>query len=242
MREGNLADRLFLLRERIAGACARSGRDPVSVRLLPVTKGFPADTVREAIALGLQEFGENRVQEAEGKIPSVEPRPRWHLVGHLQSNKAKRAAQLFDVIHSIDSDAIAAEVSRRAVQADRRIACLVEVNTSGDRDKFGAAPDRALELLLAAGRLEGIELQGLMTIGPLEGGPEGARRAFQSLARIRREAAGAGLLTEDADLSMGMSDDFEIAIEEGATIVRVGTALFGSRSGAAGPGTGPRVL
>ncbi len=233
MREGNLADRLFLLRERIAGACARAGRDPTSVRLLPVTKGFPADTVRE---------GENRVQEAEGKIPSVEPRPRWHLVGHLQSNKAKRAAQLFDVIHSIDSNAIAAEVSRRAVQADRRIACLVEVNTSGDRDKFGAAPDRALELLLAAGRLEGIELQGLMTIGPLEGGPEGARRAFQSLARIRREAAGAGLLTEDADLSMGMSDDFEIAIEEGATIVRVGTALFGSRPGAAGPGTGPRVL
>jgi pyridoxal phosphate enzyme (YggS family) len=241
MREANLADRLVLVRKRIAGACARSGRDPASVRLLPVTKGFPADTVREAIALGLQDFGENRVQEAEEKIPAVKPRPRWHLVGHLQSNKAKRAAQLFDVIHSIDSDAIAGEVSKRAVQAGRRVACLVEVNTSGEPGKFGTAPDRALELLRAVGALEGIELQGLMTIGPMEGGPEGARRAFQSLARIRREAAGAGLLTEGADLSMGMSDDFEIAIEEGATIVRVGTALFGPRPRAAGPGTGPRV-
>ena len=240
MREAELADRLYSVLERIAGACARSGREPASVRLLPVTKGFPADTVRRAIALGLQDFGENRVQEAEEKIPAVEPRPRWHLVGHLQSNKAKRAVQLFDVIHSIDSDAVAGEVSRRAVQVGRRIACLVEVNTSGDRAKFGVAPERARELLLAAGRLEGIELRGLMTLGPLEGGPEGARRAFQSLARIRREAAGAGLLTERADLSMGMSDDFEIAMEEGATIVRVGTALFGPRAGARDP-TGTRV-
>jgi len=240
MREASLADRLDLVRERIAGACARSGRDPASIRLLPVTKGFPVDTVRRAIALGLQDFGENRVQEAEEKIPSVTPRPRWHLVGHLQSNKAKRAVELFDVIHSIDSDSIAGEVSRRAVQAGRRIPCLVEVNTSGDRSKFGVGPERALELLRTAGRLEGIELRGLMTIGPLEGGAEGARRAFQELARIRGEAAGAGLLVDGADLSMGMSDDFEIAIEEGATIIRVGTALFGPRPGAEGPGTESR--
>ncbi|TMQ57365.1 MAG: YggS family pyridoxal phosphate-dependent enzyme [Candidatus Eisenbacteria bacterium] len=237
MREDQLADRLDFLRERIAGACARSGRAPASVRLLPVTKGFPAETVRRAIALGLQDFGENRVQEAEEKITAVEPRPRWHLVGHLQSNKAKRAVQLFDVIHSIDSAVIAGEVSKRALQAARKIPCLVEVNTSGDRAKFGVAPERALDLIDVARRLEGLELRGLMTIGPLEGGPGGARRAFQRLARIRRDASGAGLLPADADLSMGMSDDFEIAIEEGATIVRLGTALFGPRPGAAGPGT-----
>jgi hypothetical protein len=181
------------------------------------------------MGLGLREFGENRVQEAEEKIAAVEPRPRWHLVGHLQRNKAKRAVQLFDVIHSIDSAQLADEVSRRAVEAGKRAACLVEVNTSGDRTKFGVPPEGALGLLKAVGAGEGIELRGLMTMGPLAGGAEGARRAFQRLAAIRRDAARAGLLAEDADLSMGMSNDFEIAIEEGATIVRVGTALFGER-------------
>jgi pyridoxal phosphate enzyme (YggS family) len=230
MDEGRrLADRLEFVKERIAGACSRSGRSPGSVRLVAVTKGFPAETVRSAIRLGLREFGENRVQEAEQKVAAVTPRPRWHLVGHLQRNKAKRAVQLFEVIHSLDSVQIAEEVSRRAAERSKRIACLVEVNTSGDETKFGAAPESALELLGAVGRLGGIDLRGLMTIGPLTGGAEGARRAFRDLARIRSEAARAGLLAEDADLSMGMSDDFEIAIEEGATIVRLGTALFGAR-------------
>jgi hypothetical protein len=187
------------------------------------------------MALGLREFGENRVQEAEPKIAAVEPRPRWHLVGHLQRNKAKRAVQLFDVIHSIDSAQLADEISRRAVETGRRVACLVEVNTSGDRTKFGAPPEDALELLKAVGAREGIELHGLMTIGPLSGGAEGARRAFRLLSAIRREAARAGLLAADADLSMGMSGDFEIAIEEGATVVRVGTALFGARPAGPGP-------
>jgi len=225
----DLADRLESVRERIAGACARSGRAPGSVRLLAVTKGFPAETVRQAMTLGLREFGENRVQEAEEKIPAVTPRPRWHLIGHLQRNKAKRAVQLFETIDSIDSAPIAEEVSRRAAELGKRIPCLVEVNTSGDRSKFGVAPETALDLLRAAGALGGIDLRGLMTIGPLSGGPEGARRAFRDLAGIRSAAARDRLLADDAELSMGMSGDFEIAIEEGATIVRVGSAIFGER-------------
>ncbi len=181
------------------------------------------------MALGLTEFGENRVQEADGKIAAVTPRPRWHLVGHLQSNKAKRAIEIFDVIQSIDATGIAGEVSRRAADAGKKIVCLVEVNTSGDEAKYGVAPKGALGLIEAVARLDGIELRGLMTIGPLEGGAAGARRAFRDLAGVRADAARAGLLPEDADLSMGMSDDFEIAVEEGATIVRLGTALFGER-------------
>ena len=224
-----LADRLASVRERIRAAASRSGRPAESVRLLAVTKGFPAETVRAAIALGLREFGENRVQEAETKIAAIDPRPRWHLVGHLQGNKARRAVQIFDVIHSLDSAPLAQEVSRRAVDSGRRIEGLVEVNTSGEESKFGVPPEGALELLRAVSPLEGIQLRGLMTIGPLTGGPEGARRAFRTLASLLEEARRAGLLDEGAELSMGMSDDFEIAIEEGATTVRLGTVLFGHR-------------
>ena len=236
----SLRHRLESVRERIGRACARSRRAPHSIRLLAVTKGFPAGTIRDAMELGLGEFGENRVQEAEEKIASISPRPRWHLVGHLQRNKAKRAVQLFDVIHSIDSLALAEEVSRRALEAGKKVACLVEVNTSGDAGKFGVPPEGARNLLEHASQLEGIDLRGFMTIGPLHGGATGARRAFQQLASIRAEARQAGLLPEDADLSMGMSDDFEIAIEEGATIVRLGTALFGARAARAErPGKAP---
>jgi pyridoxal phosphate enzyme (YggS family) len=228
-----LADRLRSVRESIVTACARSGRDPVSVTLLPVTKGVPAETVRMAMALGLGEFGENRIQEAEEKIAAVLPRPRWHLVGHLQRNKARRALRLFDVIHSIDSHEIAGELSRRGGDTPRKVWGLVEVNTSGDQGKFGVPPEGALELLRTARGLDCLELRGLMTIGPLAGGERGARRAFQDLAAIRREAVRLEILDENADLSMGMSDDFEIAIEEGATIIRLGTALFGARTPAA---------
>jgi hypothetical protein len=224
-----LADRLESVKERIRTAAARSGRSAESVRLLAVTKGFPAETVRAAMELGLREFAENRVQEAEKKIAAVEPRPRWHLVGHLQSNKVRRAVQLFDTIHSIDSVPLAREVSRRAVEAGKRLPCLVEVNTSGEESKFGVPPEGALALLRETSACEGIALQGLMTIGPLSGGFDAARSAFRLLASIRDQGREHGILTEDAELSMGMSDDFEIAIEEGATTVRIGTGLFGGR-------------
>jgi PLP dependent protein len=207
------------------------GRSPQSVQLLAVTKGIPTTTIREAKALGLREFGESRVQEAEGKVAEVGEGARWHLVGHLQSNKARRAVQLFDEIHSVDSEGLAEELARRARAAGTSPACYVEVNTSGDAGKFGVGPSAALALLRRVGTLAPLRLAGLMTIGPLTGGAEGARAAFRALAKLREEAERAGVLQSGAALSMGMSDDFEIAVEEGATVVRIGTALFGDRRG-----------
>jgi len=210
-------------------AAERAGRVPGSIRLLTVTKGFPAAAVREAMALGLREFGESRVQEAESKVSEIGPGPRWHLVGHLQTNKAKRAVQLFEEIHSVDSDRLAEELAKRAVSERHAPACWIEVNTSGDPSKFGVSPDQAPELMRAVGAMEPLRLAGLMTIGPLHGGPEGARASFRVLAALRDRGVEQGWLPRDAGLSMGMSDDFEIAIEEGATVVRIGSALLGSR-------------
>jgi PLP dependent protein len=208
-------------------ALERSGREPGSVRLLAVTKGYPAGTIREALALGLNDLGESRVQEAEGKIRELGTGPRWHLVGHLQTNKAKKAVELFAEIHSVDSESVAEELARRAGAVGRTPACYVEVNTSGDASKHGVAPGAARDLLRRVRALDSLRLEGLMTIGPLHGGPSGARASFRALARIREEARREGILGDGAGLSMGMSDDFEVAIEEGATIVRIGSTLFG---------------
>jgi len=196
------------------------------------------DRVREAIACGLRDLGESRVQEAEGKIAAVgDARAvRWHLVGHLQTNKARRAVQLFDEIHSVDSERLVDELARRIEESGRSPACYVEVNTSGETAKQGVAPEGALPLLERI-RSSGLRAAGLMTIGPLEGGLDGARISFRRLARLADEARAAGLLGPESGLSMGMSDDFEVAIEEGATIVRIGSALFGHRE----PGPGPRA-
>jgi pyridoxal phosphate enzyme (YggS family) len=228
-----LSARLERIRGRIRAACERAGRDPGTVSLVAVTKGFGPEAVRAAMSLGVTDFGENRIQEAEPKILAVSPRPRWHLVGHLQTNKARRAAELFDEVQSLDSGRLAEELSKRATRAAREIPCLVEVNTSGDAAKYGVAPEDAAGLLLRCREFPGLSPHGLMTIGPLKGGPEGARRAFRALREVRDAAVGEGLLPPDADLSMGMSDDFEIGIEEGATIVRIGTAIFGARPGGA---------
>jgi pyridoxal phosphate enzyme (YggS family) len=227
-----LSERLGSIRGRIGRALERAGRPAGAVRLLAVTKGFPVESVRAAMAAGIAEFGENRVQEAERKIPAAGPGPRWHLIGHLQTNKAKRAAGLFDEIHSVDSERIAEAIARHAHEAGREIAVYAEVNASGDASKSGAPPEATPALLERMRGLRGIRPVGLMTIGPLDGGEEGARGAFRLLRRLRDEAVAAGRLPGDAGLSMGMSDDFEIAVEEGATIVRVGTALFGARPAA----------
>jgi len=231
-----LKDRLERVRGRIDQACARCGRPPNGVRFVAISKGFPAEAVSEAMALGVAEFGENRVQEASEKIPKVEPRPRWHLVGHLQTNKAKRAVELFDAIQSVDSIRIAEELDRRAAAASRILECLVEVNTSGDPSKYGAGPEATMGLLDQMRVFKSLRVGGLMTIGPLRGGAAGARTSFRALHALRAEAVRAGHLGGGADLSMGMSDDFEIAVEEGATIVRLGTALFGARPDGQGPG------
>ena len=215
----------------MARAAERAGRRPESVRLLAVTKGFPASVVRDAMALGLREFGENRVQEAEPKILEIGLGPKWHLIGHLQSNKAKRAVQLFEEIHSVDSVRLAEELAKRAAAVQRTPICWIEVNMSGDASKFGATPEEAPEVLRAVGSMQELRLVGLMTIGPLHGGSEGARTSFRALRALRDRAVEQGWLRGDAGLSMGMSDDFEIAVEEGATVVRIGSALLGPRPG-----------
>jgi len=227
----SLSDRLNRVRDRIARAAERVGRSPQSVQLLVVTKGIPTTTIHEAKALGLREFGESRVQEAEAKVAEVGEGARWHLVGHLQSNKARRAVELFDEIHSVDSEGLAGELARRALAAGKSPACYVEVNTSGDVGKFGIEPSAALALLRRVRALPPLRLAGLMTIGPLEGGAQGARSSFRALAKLREEAERAGIWDSGAGLSMGMSNDFEIAIEEGATLVRIGSALFGDPPG-----------
>jgi pyridoxal phosphate enzyme (YggS family) len=213
----------------MARALDRSGRVPGATRLLAVTKGMPADVAGLALQLGVGDLGESRIQEAEPKIALVGPGPRWHLVGHLQTNKVKRAVALFEEIHSVDSVRLAEEIARRAADQGRSPAVYVEVNTSGDAAKHGATPEDAIPLIERVASLSALRAAGLMTIGPLEGGAEGARHSFRRLRHIRDDAVERGFLPRDAGLSMGMSEDFEIAIEEGATIVRIGSGLFGLR-------------
>jgi PLP dependent protein len=215
--------------ERIAAACGRAGRRPDEVALVAVSKTVPIDRIRAAVAAGLTTLGENRVQEAEAKIPAVDG-ATWHLVGPLQRNKARRALEIFDAIESVDSISLAERLDRIAAEAlgDRRVPVLLEVNVDGDPAKTGFAPadlERSLDAILGLGRLD---VRGLMTIGRLVARPEDARPTFAQLRELsgRLRAADERL---GGELSMGMTDDFEVAVEEGATIVRVGRALFGER-------------
>ena len=217
------------LQGRMRAACERAGRDPASVLFLPVSKGQTAAAVREAADLGLRIFGENKVQEAKGKIPQCPSRLQWHMIGHLQSNKARDAVFCFSMIQSIDSLELATEVNKWAEKLGKRMPILLEVNVAGEATKFGFRSDQLLDQLEAVNALPRLELRGLMTIAPYSPDPERARPVFRRLNELREECSrilGAPL----TDLSMGMSGDFEAAIEEGATIIRVGTALFGARS------------
>lgn len=207
---------------RIAAACARAGRPRADVQLVAVTKTFPAADVDAAIAAGATDVGENKVQEARDKQPGVASSARWHLIGHLQSNKAKDAVRLFDVIQTIDSVALAEKVARAAEAAGKRQDVLLQVNVGGEEQKSGVAPAEAIALAKQVAALPSLHLTGLMTIPPA-GEPEAMRPFFRSLKSLRDEL---GL----AQLSMGMTDDFEVAIEEGSTIVRIGRAIFGSRA------------
>lgn len=219
-----IADNLARLRERIAAACERADRSPNEVTLVGVSKGFPAEAVAEAVVAGLQEVGENRVQEAAGKIEALAAmglRPHWHLVGHLQTNKAKTASDLFAIIHSVDSLRLAQELSRRA---HRPVAILLEVNVAQEASKFGFAPGELSSASSAIAALPNLDVRGLMTVAPLADDPETLRPVFRQLRELRDSL---GL----RELSMGMTDDFEVAIEEGATMVRIGRAIFGPRLG-----------
>jgi pyridoxal phosphate enzyme (YggS family) len=229
-----LSARLEDIRGRIARAAARSKRDAGAVTLVAVTKTVPAERVREAVALGLRDLGESRVQEAEEKIPAVGGaseggRPRWHLIGHLQRNKAARAAKLFDRVHAVDRLELAEALSRHALESGRNLAVMIEVNVAGAASQFGVAPGEIAGLVAEVSRRPGLRLDGLMTVGPPVERAEAARPLFAALRSLRDRAAHETGVTL-GELSMGMSGDFEVAIEEGSTMVRVGTALFGTRA------------
>lgn len=224
----DLAANIASLRTRIDAACARSGRDAASVTLMAVSKGQSPEAIQTAASCGLQLFGENRVQEAKAKIPLCPGRLRWHLIGHLQSNKARDAVQLFEMIQSVDSLPLAEEINKWAAKSARTMPVLLEVNLAGESTKFGFKPDQVLGELMALNALPKIEIHGLMTIAPWTQDAEKVRPIFRQLREIKgrcEEIFGAPL----PHLSMGMSGDFEVAIEEGATIVRLGTSLFGPR-------------
>jgi hypothetical protein len=228
----SISDNLRQVENRIAETALRSGRNPREVKLVAVSKTFPADKMLEALTAGARILGENRIQEARAKFPAIEKTLRdlkgeFHLVGHLQRNKAKEAVRLFDLIHSIDSERIAREVNRRAEEIGKIQRVLIEVNTSGEPQKYGIPPQETEELVEIVSGLLHLKLEGLMTVGPLYGGLHGARECFRLLRRLRDEAGGADRLPE---LSMGMTADFEIAVEEGSTMVRIGTAIFGERN------------
>ena len=231
-----IAERVLAVRERIARAAERASRPPGEVRLVAVSKTHPAEAVRDAFAAGVRDFGENRVQEAEPKIAATADLApsglRWHLVGHLQSNKARRAATLFEVVESVDSLELALRLARVGSEAGRAVRALVQVDLAGEETKFGL-PEAELPGVLEALRgKEGLRVEGLMVLPPFFEDPEGARPYFRRLRALRDRAHEAGLLG-GRELSMGMSHDLEAAIEEGATIVRVGTAIFGERARAA---------
>jgi pyridoxal phosphate enzyme (YggS family) len=221
--------RIADVRARIEAAGRRAGRAPGGVTLVAVVKTQPSAVVAAAVASGLTHLGENRVQEAEAHQADV-PRSAatWHMIGHLQRNKVGKAVERFDLVHGVDDVALGEAIARRAREAGRVVPVLVEVNVSGEASKFGADPESLPELLGRLAGLEGIELRGLMTVGAPVARPEDARGGFARLRGLREDGErriGRPL----PELSMGMSGDYEVAIEEGATLVRVGTALFGER-------------
>lgn len=224
----DLAANLEAIRQRIRAACGRAGREPSSVTLLAVAKTQPSEAVNAAAALGQILFGENKIQEARAKIPLCSGKLRWHFIGHLQSNKCRDAVELFEMIESVDSLSLALEINKRAEQAAKTMPVLLEVNVAGEGSKFGYKPEQMLAELAEINGLPRLEMRGLMAIPPFTPVPEKARPYFRRLRELKEQAE-AVLGAPVPHLSMGMSGDFEIAIEEGATIVRVGTALFGER-------------
>jgi len=223
-----LENRYHDIMRRVRAACGRAGRDPVSVQMMAVSKTQHPDDIAAVTMLGVETFGENRVQEARSKIPLCPSRLHWHLIGHLQSNKAREAVHLFEMIHSVDSLHMLQSLDRFAADEGRSLPVCLEVNVSGERSKFGLLPEQVAETLKEANGLFRVKVVGLMTIPPVAENPEESRPFFRALQELR-----ARMRTESRldlpELSMGMSQDFEVAIEEGATWIRVGTLLFGPR-------------
>lgn len=219
---------LTAVERSIGEACDRAGRDRSEITLVAVSKTFPASYVDEAIRLGVTDIGENRVQEAESKLASVEKKARFHLIGHLQSNKSKLAASLFDVIQTVDSSKLARRLDEAAAEGGRSIEVMIQVNVGEEEQKYGVESEEAYALAAEVNSLEHLELTGLMTIPPIADEPA-TRRFFAKLRSLREEISERLESETFRHLSMGMSADYGIAIEEGATIIRVGSAIFGSR-------------
>jgi len=230
----SIAQNLALVRERIAAAARRAGRQPEDIALMAVSKTFPAERIREAFDSGLRLFGENRVQEFGGKADALRDLgdAEWHLIGHLQTNKAAKAVELFAAVDSVDSLRLAQRLNASAQQHKKKLKVLIEINVGDEAAKSGVAPEsRELEeLLSAAPELEHLEFRGLMTIPPFTDDPQEARPYFRMLRDLRDQIARRLPAFNMRELSMGMSHDFEVAIEEGSTCVRVGTAIFGERA------------
>ncbi len=224
----DLADNLEFVQERIVAACERADRSPESVKLVAVSKTHSADTVKAAAELGQTLFGESKIQEAKLKISNCPKNLSWHLIGHLQSNKARDAVRFFQMIHSVDSFHLAEEINQQAEKQSKSLPILIQVNVSGEASKFGYEPKALFEEFDALNELERLEIHGFMTMAPWTPEPEKARPHFRRLREVRDECEqilGAPL----PELSMGMSGDYEQAVEEGATLVRVGTGIFGAR-------------
>jgi pyridoxal phosphate enzyme (YggS family) len=222
-----IRENLQRIRERMESAARRAGRDPKDVRLVAVSKTVEVERIREAIDAGVTILGENYVQEAQKKIEQIGKPVSWHFIGHLQSNKAKYAVNLFEAIHSVDSPSLAQELDRRAERADVRMKVMIEVNLSGETTKFGTEEEKVFQLARRMGELKHLSLEGLMTMPPYVEEPEINRPYFSQLRNLKEKMGKEGIVLRE--LSMGMSNDFEVAIEEGATYVRVGTAIFGAR-------------
>ena len=235
---------LSRIRETIGIHARKAGRDPDRITVVAVTKTVPPQRIREALAAGLRVFGENRVQEAKAKIPQVDAEAQWHLVGHLQTNKARDAVALFSLIHSVDSLRLAQAIDKQAARLGKTQRVLVQVNVSGEPSKFGVAPEETAELLRAMAALSHVRVEGLMTIPPLDPDPEASRPYYRRLRELAETLNALHLEgVSMQELSMGMSGDYPVAVEEGATLVRIGTALFGPRPPAppvrqAGEGSG----
>lgn len=223
-----IARNLAEVRARIAAACGRARRDPASIHLIAVSKTFGADAIRSAIEAGVRDLGENRVQELREKIGEVARDARWHMIGHLQSNKAKDAVHLFDVVQSVDRMSLATRLDKEAGEAGRKLDVLVQVNIGAEPQKSGVEIGAAAKLVHEVALLSNLTLRGLMTIPPIDDAQR-TRGYFRALRELRDNIAADMVPGALAELSMGMTDDFETAIEEGATMVRVGRAIFGER-------------
>jgi pyridoxal phosphate enzyme (YggS family) len=226
----SIAQNLKTVMDRIASAAKRAGRDPSSVKLVVVTKTVDVGRIREAVASGAVALGENRVQEAKEKIEKLGKPANWHLIGRLQTNKAKYAVKLFDLIHSVDNLELAKELDKQAAKIGKKQDVLVEISIAGEASKAGMAVKEAPELVREIAKLNNVVIQGLMTMPPYSDNPEDSRPYFCVLRELAGSIAQGNIPNVSMnELSMGMSGDFEVAVEEGATMVRVGTAIFGER-------------